>query len=90
MGQAGRDGNAPVAGERQVGDGVNDASDDGRAGRTRRHEHELVTAPAGDRVDEADGLPDDRRHLAQDVVAGRFAVALVERVEAIDVEDRER
>ena len=69
---------------------VEDALGDRHAGRSGRHEHELVAADPPDRVDEPDRLGQDRGDTAEDVVAGLVTAAPVGRLEVVDVEHRER
>src|SRR5262245_63086417 len=68
-GDARRDRDGPPVDRRELRDAIEDASRDHVAGRSGRHEHELVAAPARDGVHEPDGLREHGGDLAEDVVA---------------------
>ena len=55
--------------------------------RLRQDEHELLAAVATEGVADADGLGDEARDLAQHRVAGGVAVRVVDRLEAVDVDE---
>ena len=50
---------------------------------------ELLSAPAGEQVRAADVLAHHLREFAQDMVAHTVAVAVVDRLEMVDVEQQE-
>ena len=62
------------------------------AGTIRRglDDDELVAAPAGELVAAADGLGEPPGHLGQDLVAALVAVVVVDLLEVVDVDPRER
>ena len=58
-------------------------------GETVAEHDDLLAAIAVDAVGLAGGLADQGRDLAEDIVAGRMAVAFVERAEPVDVDDHQ-
>ena len=56
----------------------------------RHHDDEFLAAIAAGEIDIADRLADAQRELAQHIVAGIVAVAVVDRLEIIDVEHQHR
>ncbi len=58
-------------------------------GRLRQDEHELLAAVASEGVTGPHGAADEARHLAQHGVAGVVPVDVVDRLEAVDVDERD-
>jgi uncharacterized protein YaaQ len=85
--QSRRDAAGPAA-DRLRANRIHDPLGDGRPRGARRDEQELVAAPACHRVDESNRLADDRRDLAQRVIARGLAMGIIEAREIVDVEDR--
>ena len=55
-----------------------------------QNDGELLAAGAGREIDRADGVADDRREGPQHVVAELMPVAVVDRLEVVEVGDQER
>ncbi len=56
----------------------------------RHHDHELLAAVAAGQIDAADRLADTHGEFPEHVVAGVMAIAVIDRLEEVDVEHHQR